>query len=188
MKLDHSIGPRRHLTTAAAIGVLVLAFIWGCGSPKPPLSPAAQAFKEEVKTTLARLSEALAAPLAASDLPAAKEALKHIEPEASKLCRMCPFRIGLLDKTGETLTVYPFKADSALDFSNYEVVLQAIRTRKAVQHRLYMQDGSLFYIICQPLLRGGEVMGIVALGLNAQEAKARWGITEAEFLGIDFNI
>lgn len=34
------------------------------------------------------------------DAPALNETLKHLEPDALKLCRMCPFRIAILDLSG----------------------------------------------------------------------------------------
>ena len=65
---------------------------------------------------------------------------------------MCPFRIGILDKNGETLTVYPFKVESMGNFSNYEVVAQTLKDHQINQQRLYLQDGSQIYLICVPLL------------------------------------
>ena len=164
--------------------VLMLA---ACQAKEPPLSPAAAAFKKEVKDCLVRLSTPLVAPVVQSNQAAINEALKHAEPEAIKLCRMCPFRMGVLDREGDTLTVYPFKEEAMGNFSTYDVVVQTLKNRKINQQRFYLQDGSQMYIICAPLKQGEELAGILALSLSAAEAKNRWGLTAQEFLRIDFN-
>jgi hypothetical protein len=171
-----------------AVGLLVLALLFpACQAKEPPLSPAAASFKKEVKDCLDRLSAPLIEPVLKRDQAGMNEALKKTEPEAVKLCRMCPFRIAVLDQTGHALTVYPFKAEAVADFSNYELVQQIMKTRVVCQKQLFLQDGSKIYIICAPLKRQDELVGILAISLNADEAKNRWGLTEQEFQTIDFN-
>lgn len=172
----------------AALLLLLLLVLGGCQAGEPPLSPEAAAFKKEVQDCLNRLSQGLAGAIVKKDVPAMNEVLKHLEPDTIKLCRMCPFRIGILNKEGETLTVFPFKPDSMADFSSYDVVVQTLKNRKVNQQRFYLQDGSQIYLICVPLFQGEDLVGILALSLSAQEAQQRWGLTEKEFLAIDFNI
>jgi hypothetical protein len=167
--------------------LLLLMVFGGCQAKEPPLSPAAASFKKEVRDYLQRLSRELAAPLAKGDLPAINEVLDRVEPEAVKLCRMCPFHLGVLNKNGETLTVHPFKADALGNFSNYEVVVKTLKDQKINQQRFFLQDGSQIYIVCDPILQGDQLLGILALGVSAQEAKQRWGLTEQEFMTINFN-
>jgi hypothetical protein len=170
-----------------AVLLLVLGIVLsGCQAQEPPLSPAAAAFKKEVKDCLAELSKGLLQPVSQENVPAIQEALQKIEPAAAKLCRRCPFRIGVLNKNGDTLTIYPSKAE-ALDFSNYNVVVQTLKTRRIMQQRFYLQDGSQVFIVCAPLLRGDDLLGILAISLSAAEANSRWGVTEKEFMAIDFN-
>ena len=88
---------------------------------------------------------------------------------------------------GDTLAVYPPKNAASLDFYNYEVVQQALRTRKVTQQRLFLQNGSRLYVICIPLLKNDRIIGLLALALSASDAKNRWGLTEKEFLSLDFN-
>jgi hypothetical protein len=167
--------------------LLLLMVLSGCPASEPPLSPAAAAFKKEVQECLDRLCQGVVGAIVKGDVAAINETLKHLEPEALKLCRMCPFRIGILDKNGDTLTVYPFKAESVGNFSSYEVVVQTLKNHKINQQRFFLQDGSQMYIICVPLLQGENLVGIMALSLNAEDAKNRWGLNEKEFLAIDFN-
>ncbi len=168
--------------------LLLLMVLGGCQASEPPLTPAAAAFKKEVQECLDRLCQGVVGAIVKGDVAALNETLKHIEPEALKLCRMCPFRIGILDKTGETVTVYPFKAEAMANFSNYEAVVQTLKDRKVNQQRLFLQDGSQIYIICVPLLQGENLVGIMVLSLSAEDAKKKWGLSETDFLAINFNI
>jgi hypothetical protein len=167
--------------------LLLLLVVGGCQATEPPLSPAAASFKKEVQDCLQRISRELPLPLAKEDVPAINEVLARVEPEAVKLCRMCPFRLGVLNRNGETLTVHPFKADALGNYSNYDVVVQTLKNQKINQQRLFLQNGSQIYLVCDPIMQGDKLLGILALSLSAQEAKQRWGITEKEFLALDFN-
>jgi hypothetical protein len=167
--------------------LLLPGLIHGCQAQEPPLSPAAAAFKQEVKECIGRLVKPLIDPVIKKDREAINEALKKTEPEAIKLCRMCPFRMGVMNRHGDTLAVYPPPKDAHLDFYHYEVVQQALKTRKIAQQRLFLQNGARLYVICSPILQQEKVIGILALALNAEEAKKRWDLTEKEFLALDFN-
>ncbi|MBM4273664.1 MAG: hypothetical protein FJ134_04260 [Deltaproteobacteria bacterium] len=166
--------------------ILLLGLIYGCQAQEPPLSPAAAAFKQEIKECIDRLVKPLMEPVLKRDTAGINETLKKVEPEAIKLCRMCPFRIGVVDQNGDTLAVYPPQKNAHLDFHNYEVVQQALKSRKISHQRLFLQDGSSLYVICVPLIRE-EPMGILAIALSAADAQNRWGLTEKEFVALDFN-
>src|SRR4030042_4559079 len=171
----------------ALISLLAAVAFLGCQSQKPPLRPGAAEFKKEVQDCIAILKTALIEPLSQRAIPAINETLKKVEPEAIKLCRMCPFRIGVLNQEGYTLTVYPPKKDAIGNFSNYEAVIQALKSRRTATQRCFLQDGSPIYLICVPILREDQVLGILALAVRAEEAKKRWDMTAQEFLAIDFN-
>ena len=170
------------------LALLLLVVLGGCRASEPPLTPEAAAFKKEVQDCLDRLCQGVIEPIQKKDAKAISEVLKQLEPAALKLCRMCPFRIGILDKTGETLTVYPYKAEAMGNFSNYEVVVQTLKNRQINQQRLFLQDGTQIYIICVPLSRGQDLVGMMVLGLSAEDAKQRWGLSEKEFLTLNFNV
>ncbi len=168
--------------------LLLLGLLGGCQAKEPPLSPEAGAFKKEVQDCLDRLCQGLVGSILKRDVDALNETLKKVEPEALKLCRMCPFRIGILDKNGETLTVYPFKIEAMGNFANYTGVAQTLKNHQINQQRLYLQDGSQIYLIFVPLLHDNGLVGIMVLSLSAKDARDRWGLTEKEFLDINFNL
>jgi len=170
-----------------ALGSLLALVLCGCQAKEPPLSPGALQFKNEIKACIKKLQASLVEPLAQKDLQAIHNTLKEVEPEALKLCRMCPFQIGVLNHQGYTLTVYPPKKDASSNFSNYDVVIQALNNRQTTHQRFFLQDHSQLYIVCAPVLRGDQVLGLVALAIGAADAEQRWGLTAPEFLAIDFN-
>jgi hypothetical protein len=171
----------------AALLSLLAAALCGCQAAEPPLRPGTAEFKKEVQACIVKLKTALVEPLAKRDIPALNDTLKEVEPQAIKLCRMCPFRIGVLNHEGYTLTVYPPKQDAIGNFSNYDVVIQTLKSRRTSTQRLFLQDGSQVYLICVPILQDEKVLGILAVAVSAEEAKKRWDMTAEEFLAIDFN-
>lgn len=186
MKTGFSKGnSRRSGSWLALLGVLVAVF--ACQSQEPPLHSGTAEFKKEVKDCITTLQTHIVQPLFQKDLPALNEALKYAEPQAVKLCRMCPFRIGVLNQEGVTLVVHPPKENAIGNFSSYEVVIQALKSRRTAQQRLFLQDGSQVYIICAPIFREDQVLGLLVLAVSADEAKKRWDMTAEEFLAIDFN-
>jgi hypothetical protein len=174
----------RALFRVTLVGVVIVLI--GCQASHPPLSPAAASFKKEVKKCLTTLSASLVEPVAKRDLNGIQAKLNEIEPQAIKLCRMCPFNIGILNRYGETLAVHPPK-DHTRNFSSYDLITKTINSKKIQQQRFFLQDGSQLYIICDPIMRNGQVIGLTAIAISAEEAKQRWGLTEKEFLAIDFN-
>ena len=116
---------------------LVLAVLFGgCQASKPPLSPAAAAFKKEVRQCIQEFSAAVMEPLAKNDVPAISAGLEKVEPQALKLCRMCPFRIAVLNQHGEALAIHPPNLErQRTNFSNYDLVIKTINSKKIQQQR-----------------------------------------------------
>ena len=168
--------------------VSAVILLFGCQAREAPLSPGAATFKQEIKSCLTNLSATLMEPVAKRDLAGIRAALEKAESPAVKLCRLCPFEIGVTDPSGETLAAYPVKGDGkGKDYSNYELVKKAISSKKIQQQRLFLPDGSELYLVCAPLIRGDTLLGLVAIAISSEEASKRWGLTEKEFLAIDFN-
>lgn len=170
----------------AVVGAAIL--FGGCQAQKPPLSPAAAAFKKEVRQCIQEFSDAVRTPLANNDVAAINASLEKVEPRAIKLCRMCPFRIAVLNQHGEVMAVYPATAKTKRsNYSNYDLVIKTLNSKKIQQQRFFLQNGSELYIICVPLIRQDKVIGLLAIAIDAPEAEQRWGLTGKEFLALDFN-
>ena len=168
--------------------VLGLAILF-CGCQrKPKLSPGAATFKKEIKNCLRNLNGVLMEPVIKKDKSAIAAALERIESPAVKLCRLCPFQIGVLNGAGEILASYPYKKDErSQNYSRYELVKKAISSKKIQQQRFFLQDGSELYIICAPLVRKDAVVGLIAIAINSEDAKNHWGLTDKEFLALNLN-
>jgi len=167
------------------LGIVLL--VCACQTKEAPLSPGAAAFKKEVKQCLVTIATPLVEPLLKNDLAAISAVLEKVEPQAIKLCRMCPFRIGVLNGYGEALAVHPPRRGDKRDFSDYNLVIKTINTRRIQQQRFFLQNGSQIYIICVPIFHEDNVIGLVAIVINAEEAQQRWGLTDQEFLSVNFN-
>jgi hypothetical protein len=175
-----------HLWPVLILGAVIL--LGGCQAREAPLSPGAATFKQELKNCLDNLAANLLAPVAKKDVAAITAALEKVESPAVKLCRLCPFEIGVLNPAGETLAVYPCKGDSkAKNFSNYELIIKAAKSKKIQQQRFFLQDGSQLYMVCAPLIREEIVIGLVAVAISSKDAEQRYGLKEKEFLALDFN-
>jgi len=184
--LSGSFRGKSHLWPILLIGAVILFF--GCQAREAPLRPGAATFKKELKNCIDNLAVSLMEPVLNQDLPGIRAALEKIESPAVKLCRLCPFEIGVLNPSGETLAAYPAKGDGkAKDYSNYELVKKATSTKKIQQQRFFLQDGSQLYLICAPLVREDKLIGLVAIAISSEDAKQRYGLTEKEFLALDFN-
>jgi hypothetical protein len=168
--------------------ILVCAALlfWGCQTKEAPLKPGAATFKKEVKHCLEALATPLREPLTKRNKPEIAAALEKVEPQAVKLCRMCPFQVAALTPDGETLAVHP-PTGKASNFSSYDLVIKATNTKKIQQQRFFLQNGSELYIICAPVLNADRVSGLVAIAIGSDEAEKRWGLTEKEFLALNFN-
>jgi hypothetical protein len=171
------------------LGLLIATTLFcGCQAKPAPLGPAAASFKHEIKTCLSNLSTALMEPVADKDVAAINAALEKVESPAVKLCRLCPFQVGVLNQSGEALTTYPPRSGNGTkNYSSYDLIAKVINSKKIQQQRFFLQNGSELYIICAPLLREDKMIGLVAIAVNSEDAAKRWNLTEKEFLGINFN-
>jgi len=167
-------------------GAVIVLF--GCQAREAPLSPGAATFKQELKSCLDNLAVTLMEPVAKKDLAGIKAALEKVESPAVKLCRLCPFEIGVLSPSGETLAAYPPKGDGKpKNYSNYDLVIKAINSKKIQQQQFFLPDGSKLFLVCAPLIHEDTLIGLVAIAINSEEAKKKWGLKEKEFLALDFN-
>jgi hypothetical protein len=179
-------GDQGRLWPVLLAGAVILLF--GCQAREAPLSPGAATFKQEIKSCLTNLSATLMEPVAKQDLAGIRAALEKAESPAVKLCRLCPFEIGVTDASGETLAAYPVKGDGkGKNYSQYDLVIKTINSKKIQQQRFFLPDGSELYLVCAPLIRQDKLIGLVAIAISSEEASKRWGLTEKEFLALDFN-
>jgi hypothetical protein len=101
-----------------------------------------------------------------------------------------PYSCGItvLDPHGITLaSATPGEPIKRLNYSRYEVVMKALKERKIVKAKLYLQDRTTLYVVGIPLVRQGEALGLLVLAFDAADLRDRFGLTEEEFLRVDLN-
>ena len=167
---------------------LILFLSLSSCQPAHPPSNAAVAFKKEVRDNIEKLS-----PLFADALQKRNE--KHVETALTQACAEAdragsPFSCGIaiLDKNGISITsTSPRKSSQRIDYSHYESITKSLREKRIVHTRLFLQDGTKVFVISSPLVKDGKVLGLLVLGYFSTEVQRNWGLTEAEFLEINFN-
>ncbi len=167
--------------------VSAVILLFGCHQ-EPPLNPGIATFKHELKSCFDGLAVTLMEPVVRKDIAGVKAALEKVESPAVKLCRLCPFEIGVLDPSGKILSSYPVKGDGkAKDYSSYDLVKKAISSKKIQQQALFLPDASKLYLVCAPLIQEDKLIGLVAIAISSADAEKRWNLTEKDFLALDFN-
>ena len=178
-------GDQGRLWPVLLLGAVILLF--GCHQ-EAPVNPGIATFKQELKSCFDNIAVTLMDPVARKDVAGIQAALEKVESPAVKLCRLCPFEIAVLNPAGEIMAAYPVKgAGKAKNFSSYELVKKAISSKKIQQQGLSLPDGSKLYLVCAPLIRQNELIGLVAIAISSADAEKRWNLTEKEFLALDFN-
>jgi len=150
--------------------------------------PSAQAFKEEVKGTIKKLSLSLIDPLSKNEGKVLQEALNNVVSEAEREGKPIRFGIGVLDREGLAIAgryiVGAFKEE---DFSRYNFLTKAFKQKKIILDRLFFQDQSELLIVCVPLVQKREVIGALVLGFDPSAVKRDYGLTTEQFMALNFN-
>jgi hypothetical protein len=178
----------RKAVTAATGLVLLAAFCSGCDIRESGQSDATLSFKKEVKETRDALVPSLIEPVANRDPRTVRLILDRQCDLAKESGRPFACGITVLDLHGITFaSVTPGEAMRRLNYSRYEVVMQALKDNKIITTKLYLQDGTTLDVVGIPLARNGKAQGLLVLTFDAGELKSRVGITEQEFLKVDLN-
>jgi hypothetical protein len=178
----------REITPCLVLLILLPALgLAGCKAQAPPLSPGAAAFKKDVRDILARLTPALAGPLAQNDAKAAEQVMLSLYPTAGQEQAGFPFWLGALSKEGVLLAALPPAPAIGDDFIKYQGVQEILAKRRINKKRLYAPDGAPIYLILAPVMVQDNIVGLVGLRVTAVQALKKWGITEKEFQAMDLN-
>jgi hypothetical protein len=160
----------------------------GCGKKEPPLSKEALSLKKEIKERIEKYSPVFLDPLSRGDKAAVQEALGKLSVEFTKGGQPLTWGAAVLDKDGITLGALTSGGpQTGLDYSNMKPVAEVLKNRKMVQGKFYRKDGFNAYYVVGPLLRKEELVGLFVLGLPTKEVNEKRGISEKEFMAIDFN-
>lgn len=168
--------------------ILLSAGTGGCEKKEPPLSKEALSLKKEIKERIEKYAPAFLDPLSRGDKAAFQEAFAKLSIEFTKGGQPLTWGMAVLDKDGITLGALTSGGpQTGLDYSNMNSVAEVLKDRKMVQGKFYRKDGFNAYYVVGPLLRKEELVGLFVLGLPTKEVNEKRGVSEKEFMAIDFN-
>lgn len=177
--------------TKARIMVIMLLLILtlgvGCQKPEPPLSPGAAKFQKEIQAVIDRIAPPLVEPVAKKDMQAVQKSLVKAFSLCAEQCEGIFYNVFILDKNGVLTAVYPPAEVKRFQFSNYKAVQKAFAEQKPNQTILYQPDGTATLIICLPLIYKDQVAGILALGFEGANVRQVRGVSQEEFLRLNFH-
>lgn len=135
-----------------------------------------------------RLAPVLMDSLAKRDSRSASKALRTLCATADKSDTPYSCGITVLDKRGITLaSATPAAPIKRLNYSRYEAVMSVLNEKKAVNTILYLQDHTRLFVVGIPMLREGELLGVLVLTFDSNDLQKRTGLTEQEFRDLKLN-
>lgn len=170
------------------LGLLVVALSWGpgCQEAKPPPSPEALVFTREVQAIINRIAPPLVGPVDRKDQAAVQKALVKAFSLCAQECEGVFYNVFILDQSAVLTAIYPPAEVKRIQFSDYKAVEKAFKEKKPNQTILYQPDGTPTYIISVPLVQEGKVTGILALSFEGNQVRDKRGVSEQEFLTLNF--
>jgi len=167
--------------------IILFLSLYACQPAHPP-SNAALAFKKEVRDNIEKLSPLFADALQKRNQKQVETALMRACAEAEQTGKPFSCGVAILDKNGISITsTSPRKSSQGIDYSHYESITKSLREKRVVHTRLFLQDGTKIFAISSPLVKDGKLLGLLVLGYFSTEVQSNWGLTEAEFLEMNFN-
>jgi hypothetical protein len=166
--------------------MLLLALGVGPGCQAKPPSKA-KAFSQEVQSVINRIAPPMVGPVARKDKEAVQEALVKAFSVCGEECQGLFYNVFILDQQGVLIADYPPAKVKHLQFSDYQMVKKAFAKKKPNLTALHQPDGTLTYIIYVPLIHEGQVVGILALGLEENQVREKRCLSEQEFLSLDIH-
>jgi hypothetical protein len=182
---------KRLVCPAGFVAVLIYLFVGGsgCGKKESPITKGGLEFKKQIREMLQKIEPLLLESASKEDRKTAETTLERFASDAFQKGWVRPLLMGLIDKRGIVLARWPgtVSSDSGNDFAQYNAFKKALKDRKIFQERLFLQGGQNTLVLCVPFSRKGEMTGILAFTFRPGDVKEQMGLTEEEFLAMDFN-
>lgn len=187
---------KRKSRLAALLGLLLaLALLATACEHKPPaVSPQAQALAQEIKRELAHWQKLLAAKAAKSDRQAIAAAMATVYQDECQAGHPLKYGVMALDKEGYLLAAryadpqrpegYP-DTDYPQNYGNFEVVKASLSEGRTRAGMAYTDLGKS-YMVSTPLTQQNKVVGAFLLGYTGHELVDVLGVSEADFLALDY--
>jgi len=175
------------LIHAITLLTFILVLTSGCRPDKSSPNPAALSFKTRIQANLDLFIPELAENLAKKNRKKTKRTLDRFYAQLNGTADGTPFFLALLDKHGVTITRRTQTSLSgSQNYGNYHVVSNVLKKKRTFTSSLFLQGGGKVYIICVPLLYSEKLTGVIIVGIDS-EFMSQSGITESQFMSLDFN-
>jgi hypothetical protein len=182
---------RRLVCSAGFVALLIFLLVGGsgCGKKESPVTKGGLEFKKQIEEMLQKLEPLLLESASKEDRKTAETTLEKFASDAFQKSWVRPLIMGLLDKRGIVLARWPgtVSSSSGDDFAQYTAFKKVLKDRKIFQERLFLQGGQNTLLLCVPLPREGEMEGILVFTFRPGDLKEQIGLSEEEFLAMDFN-
>jgi hypothetical protein len=185
MKSNYLFGNVLYPFCRAIILMCFAGIILGCPAEKPPISRKAQSFKQDMLMMLKTYSTPLVVPVAQGDKKAIDEIIEKLIKEKKDNLPV-PDAVDVLDKNGIHKAGYPKDVPLGYDYSQYRITPQVLQKGKYAQGRFY-SHGAKAYCVLAPLRQKDKIVGALAISYWDKKMEEEWGLSEEEFLKIDFN-
>jgi hypothetical protein len=185
------VSHKQLVCSAGLVAVLIFLSVGGsgCGKKESPVSKGGLKFKTQIREMVQRLEPHLLESASKEDRKDAETTLERFASDVFQEGWVRPLIMGLVDKQGVVLARWPGTVSSVSgnDFAQYDAFKKALKNRKIFQERLFLQGGQNTLVLCVPFPRKGEMTGIVVFTFRPDDLKEQIGLTEEEFLAMDFN-
>lgn len=186
----------RSMTLGCFFGLFLLLVLGGCGGPESKVSPDAEAFAEKVKEDIKLFAPPLIEPVSQNNVKKIREALSELFHQAAQKGRPLVCALYVLDNQGRFLTGHypspgkpagePDLEEKDRDYSKTKVISAILKKPKIMQSPLYVPQDK-YYAIFVPLLKEGKLAGILSIAFAASLLHDKFGISDKDFLALNFN-
>lgn len=166
---------------------IFLFFIVACSAGPGP-SDRAKTFQGMIRQEILSRTEPIRRELAAGDTEGLQALLEGFRNDVSRGRDGGRYATGVLDSDGIVVAAAsPGGSGKGIYFSRYEMFRKVMKQRRIVPFRLYLRDGGRLMAVAAPVGGGGSASGVLVLSFLSGELTDRWGITEEEFLALEFD-
>jgi hypothetical protein len=187
--------PRAAFNALLAV-LLLLAASLGCEKPPAKLDPNQAKFKALVEKALGKQSKAVI-PLLSQAKPsqAVQDYLDQEFQEAIDQGKPFDHDLVVLDSRATVLgwrgpdpddLTQTYQGYVGQNYAHFEKFKPVFQDKRITSFEIYTQYGPGFGI-CTPLAKGGDLLGALCLGYDADTLRNRHGLSAKALLAIDFN-
>ena len=179
---------RKRPRFATILLLLSLAVLAGCTGTSASKNPAAEDFRKEVEATARRMVPLLVEPMTRGDRGAVRQILSSERKRVLSAPNAVLMQTVVLDPKGVVFECdIPFVCDTSRDYSRLDLVAGALKGKAGRHGKIYTANNKEAFIVLTPISLKGEKEGLLGLVYDADRLLRERGVTEREFLAMNFS-